>query len=343
MTPNNHGDLSSTTSLLGVLLVNLGTPQTPTPRAIRNYLREFLSDPRVIGIPRLIWLPILYGFVLTMRPRRIAPAYRNIWLKEGSPLLVYTRKQQQALKTILHQRGLSKISIEIAMCYGQPSIVSSLKILHDCGVTRLIILPLYPQYSATTTAAAFDAIAKALKKEVQLPELYMLHDYHDNDTYIKACAARILESRRQNSTGDKLLFSFHGLPERNILLGDPYQSQCHKTASLIAKELNLKWHEWVISFQSRFGPAEWIKPYTDKTLCLLAKQGVKSIDVFCPGFASDCLETLEEMNLENRRLFIEAGGGKFCYIPALNDSTTHIECLANIVCDALGYRNQSQT
>ncbi len=319
----------------GVLLVNLGTPQAPTAKAIRSYLQEFLSDPRVIEIPRLVWLPILYGVVLPFRPRRIVAAYRSIWLPEGSPLLVYTRRQQQALDQVLKQHGLISIQVEMAMCYGQPSIATALEKLCGSGVTRLVVIPAYPQYSAATTAATFDALARALGKQRYVPELRLLNGYHDDGLYIKACAERIVESRSEHGSGEKLLFSFHGLPKRNIEMGDPYRSQCYTTARLIAQELGLEWGEWLITFQSRFGFAEWLKPYTDESLRLLARQGIRSVDVFCPGFAADCLETIEEIGMQNRDFFLEAGGRRFHRIPSLNASAGHIKCLAQLTQAAL--------
>ena len=319
----------------GVLLVNLGTPQAPTTKAIRSYLREFLSDPRVIEIPRLIWLPILYGVVLPLRPRRIVDAYRSIWLPEGSPLLVHTRRQRRGLDEALKRRGPASVKVEMAMCYGQPSIVTALEKLCEFGVTRLVVLPVYPQYSAATTAATLDAVAKALGKQRYVPELRILNGYHDDGLYIKACAGNIAESRSKHGSGEKLLFSFHGLPKRNIAMGDPYRSQCHTTARLLAQELGLKWNEWLITFQSRFGFAEWLTPYTDESLRLLARQGVKSVDVFCPGFAADCLETIEEIGVQNRDFFLEAGGERFHRIPSLNATARHIECLAQLASAAL--------
>ena len=322
-------DLTSNFALPGVLLVNLGTPRAPTAAAVRRYLREFLSDPRVVEIPCAIWLPILYGLVLTLRPRRVARAYRKVWMDGGSPLLVHTLRQRHLLGVALG------MPVEAAMCYGHPSIASALAKFDRLGITRLVVLPVYPQYSATTTAAAFDAIARALKKQRRLPEMHLIADYHDRATYIRACARRVLVSRREHGVGEKLLFSFHGLPQTSTRRGDPYQAQCRMTAVLIARELGLEWGEWLLCFQSRFGYAEWVKPYTDKTLKVLARQGVKSVDVFCPGFAADCLETLEEMNMQNRALFLESGGERFHYIPALNDSEEHIECLAGIIRDTL--------
>ncbi len=334
-TAHKHRESAREPERSGVLLINLGTPRAPTTAAVRSYLREFLSDPRVVEIPRPIWLPILYGLVLTLRPRRTARAYRKVWLAEGSPLMVYTRRQRRALCAALNQRGAAAVTVEMAMCYGQPTIAATLEKLRGLGVTRLAVLPVYPQYSATTTAAAFDAIARALKKQRRLPTLRLISDYHDDSAYIKACAARILDARREHGGAEKLLFSFHGLPKRNVLLGDPYESQCRRTAELIARELNLKWDEWLLCFQSRFGRAEWLKPYTDETLRALPRHGVKSVDVFCPGFAADCLETLEEIAMQNRDFFLAAGGERFHYIPALNDDKEHIECLARIARSAL--------
>ena len=318
----------------GALLINLGTPRAPTASAVRSYLREFLSDPRVVEIPRAIWLPVLYGLVLTLRPRRVARAYRKIWTEQGSPLLVHTLKQRQALDVALKRRGVHA-TVEAAMCYGQPSIASALEKLDALGTTHLVVLPTYPQYSSTTTAAAFDLIARAFKKRRRLPKMHFINGYHDNDAYVEACAARIREWRKRRDAGEKLLFSFHGLPKRNVLLGDPYQLQCRETAGLIARKLGIGWGQWLVSFQSRFGRAEWLKPYTDETLRTLARQGVKSVDVFCPGFAADCLETLEEIDVQNRAFFLEAGGERFHYIPALNDAREHVECLSALVQDAL--------
>ena len=320
---------------VGVLLINLGTPRSPTTAAVGSYLRQFLSDPRVIELPRPVWLPVLYGLVLPLRSWRVKRAYRKIWMPGGSPLRVNTIRQRRLLAAALQKRGLAA-SVEAAMCYGPPSVAAALGKFDETGVTRLVVLPLYPQYSSTTTAAAFDAVARALEKQRRLPEIHLVNGYHDRDAYIKACAARVLESRREHGAGEKLLFSFHGLPRRNVLLGDPYQEQCRETAALIAHELGLKWDEWLPCFQSRFGRTEWLRPYADETLGSLARRGVESVDVFCPGFAADCLETLEETAMQNRGLFLGKGGKRFHYVPALNDSERHIGCLAGIVCDALG-------
>ena len=249
--------------------------------------------------------------------------------------MVHTRRQRQALCAMLNHETESA-AVEMAMCYGQPSITTALESCRRRGVKQLVVLPLYPQYSATTTAAAFDAIKKALKKQQSdarsaIPRIHLVDDYHDNDAYIKACAEQIRKTRREHGASEKLLFSFHGLPKRNVLRGDPYQMQCRKTAELIARELRLEWREWLICFQSRFGRAEWLTPYTDETLRTLGQQGLRSVDVFCPGFAADCLETLEEIDMQNRNFFLEAGGERFQYIPALNDTEEHIQCLAGIV------------
>lgn len=316
-------------SRTGVLLINLGTPQAPTAAAVRKYLGEFLSDPRVIEIPRAAWLPLLYGLILPLRSRRTARAYREIWTDEGSPLLVHTQRQGKALDAALKRRA-AEATVEIGMCYGRPSIAAALTRLLERGIVRLVALPAYPQYSATTTAAAFDAIARFFKRRREIPEICFVRDFHDDEAYVRACAARVLQSRGGGDAAEQLLFSFHGLPERNVRLGDPYRAQCEKTAALVARKLGLEPNQWRLSFQSRFGRAEWLKPYTDETLRALAREGVKSVEVFCPGFAADCLETLEEINVQNRRLFLEAGGERFDYVPALNDGPEFIECLAGI-------------
>ena len=320
----------------GVLLINLGTPKALTTKEVRAFLKEFLSDPRVVEASRLIWLPVLYGLILVLRPPRVTRAYQKIWTDKGSPLLVNTLKQRRALNSALARHN-SQVIVEAGMCYGQPSIETALNKMqaHTDRIKRLIVLPLYPQYSSTTTAAAFDALAKALRRWRRLPEIHMINDYHKHDAYIKACVARIRKARQQHGTGDKLMLSFHGLPQKNVLKGDPYQAQCLKTANLITYELGLRQDQWLICFQSRFGREAWLTPYTDETLRTLPAQGVRSVDVFCPGFAADCLETLEEMDIQNRDVFLAAGGEQFNYIPALNDSQPHIDCLAQLVNDKL--------
>ncbi len=315
----------------GLLLVNLGTPSAPTASAIRSYLREFLSDRRVIEIPRLLWLPILHLFVLPLRPKHLVRAYKKIWLEDGAPLLVYTRKQAEALTQRLYQNGMDKIIVQTAMCYGDPSISEGIKVLKENNIRQLLILPLYPQYSATTTGAVFDIVTQTLRDYRWLPEVRFINQYYDHSQYIHACAEQIRRYRDHANSKRKLLFSFHGLPHRNLLAGDPYHCHCHATARLIADALSLQRDDWIISFQSRFGYAEWLKPYTDETLKALPGKGVTEIDIFCPGFAADCLETLEEIAVQNHGFFMAAGGEDFNYIPALNDSQPHIEFLAQLV------------
>ena len=316
----------------GVLLANLGTPTAPTPKAVRRFLREFLSDRRVVEIPRLLWRPLLHLLIAPLRAPRTARAYSTIWQPhddDGSPLLIHSRRQQRALAEQFKARGLD-LACELAMTYGEPSPATALGRLAEQNVARLVVLPLYPQYSASTTAAVFDRIAAALEQHRRLPSLTLVGDYCDDDGYIKACAERIQAYRDKHGAGERLLLSFHGLPERNLAAGDPYHCQCRKTARLIAERLGLADTQWTTTFQSRFGRAEWLKPYTDDTLAELARDG-RSVDVFTPGFAADCLETLEEINLRSRDHYLACGGTRFRYIPALNDAPAHIEALAQIV------------
>lgn len=322
-----HGKSEST----GVLLVNLGTPDEPTTSAVRKYLRQFLSDPRVVEIPRFVWLPILYAFVLPKRPAKSAENYKKIWSEKGSPLLHYSQRQEKLLQQEMETRFKGPVHIELAMRYGKPDIESGLKTLQEKGARRLLILPLYPQYSATTTATTFDAISKILGGWRWIPEFRFISQYHDHSSYIDALAKSVEEHWKKNARGELLLMSFHGLPKRNLDLGDPYYCQCQKTGRLLAEKLGLENNQWQLTFQSRFGKAEWLKPYTDKTLMELPSKGIKSLDVICPGFPADCLETLEEIEVENREYFIEAGGTEYQYIPALNDQDFHIDALADIV------------
>ena len=318
-------------SCLGVLITNLGTPEAPTVKAIRKYLAEFLWDPRVVEIPRPLWWLILYGFVLRIRPRQKAEDYEKIWTNQGSPLLVISKQQRAALQLALDKTCTGPVQVELAMRYGEPSIQSALDQLKKINARRLLVLPLYPQYSASTTASTFDAIANELKRQRWIPELRMVNNYGTDSGYIDACVAQIQNHWQHNRRSKKLIFSFHGLPKRNLMQGDPYHCECHQTARLIAEKLNLKDEEWQLTFQSRFGKAEWLQPYTIKTMEKLPNEGVKSIDVFCPGFSADCIETLEEINMENRRVFKENGGELFNYIPALNDTPAHIQALRDIV------------
>lgn len=315
----------------GVLVTNLGTPDAPTPSALRRYLGEFLADSRVVEVPKFIWWFVLHGVILRTRPKRSAAAYRKVWTDEGSPLLSIAKKQASAIQTYLDEHATEKIHVELAMRYGNPSIRSGLEKLRQVNARKLIILPLYPQYSASTTASTFDAIADVLRIWRDIPELHLVTHYHDAADYIDALAESITEHWQNTSRAEKLLFSFHGIPKAYFEAGDPYYCECHKTARLVAEKLNLNEEEWVLTFQSRFGPKEWLKPYTDITLKEFAQAGTKSVNVVCPGFSADCLETLEEIDMQNRNFFLEAGGESFSYIPALNDRPAHISTLANII------------
>ncbi len=315
----------------GILLANLGTPAAPTPPAVRRYLAEFLSDPRVIDKPRWLWLPVLHGVILNVRPKRSAHAYQQIWTPQGSPLLVISRRQAQALQSALQQRYRAPIKVALGMRYGRPSIRSALEELRQAGLRRLLILPLYPQYSATTTASTFDAVAQVLHGWRWLPELRTINSYHDDPAYISALAASVRRHWEQHGRGQKLVMSFHGLPERYLRLGDPYHCFCQKTARLLSENLQLADGEWVITFQSRVGFERWLQPYTDKTLKQLAKQGIQRVDLICPGFSADCLETLEENSIRNREIFMKAGGKDFHYIPCLNDHADHIQMMLGLI------------
>jgi ferrochelatase len=315
----------------GVLVTNLGTPDAPTASALRRYLGEFLADPRVVEVPRFIWWFVLHGFILRIRPKHSAAAYRKIWTESGSPLLDISKKQAAAIQKCLDDHATGKFHVELAMRYGNPSIQSGLEKLQQANAQKIIILPLYPQYSASTTASTFDAVADILKTWRNIPELHLVKHYHDSPDYIDALAESITEHWQQTTRAEKLLFSFHGIPQAYFDAGDPYYCECHKTARLVAEKLNLDEKEWMLTFQSRFGPKEWLKPYTDITLEELAKSGIKNVDIICPGFSADCLETLEEINIRYRETFLAAGGNKFSYIPALNEQPAHISTLANII------------
>lgn len=314
---------------LGVLVVNLGTPDAPTPAAVRRYLDPFLSDPRVIEMPRLLrWL--LVRAILLIRPRRSARAYQKVWREDGSPLLHFSRKQVEALWSELGSRCPGPVSVILGMRYGNPSIPDALAALRRENVRRLLVLPLYPQYSATTTGSAFDAIAEVLKHTRWLPEFRLVNHYHDQDGYIRALANSIREHWQANGRGEMLLMSFHGLPERYLHAGDPYHCECHKTARLVAEKLDLKNDEYRVTFQSRVGREQWLKPYTADTVATLARGGVKTLDVICPGFSADCLETLEEIAMQNAEIFRANGGATLRYIPALNERADHIRFLAEL-------------
>ncbi len=317
---------------IGVLITNLGTPEAPTPKALRRYLAEFLSDRRVVEIPRLLWMLILHGIILRIRPKKSAQAYKEVWSPErGSPLKYHTEDQKSALQALLSERLGSNITVDYAMRYGEPSIANTTDKMLKGGVRRLLVLPLYPQYSGSTTGSTFDALAADFTQRRWLPHLRFVSSYFDYAPYIEAMAAQIRSYWQEHGRADKLLFSFHGVPKQFLTEGDPYHCHCHVTARLLSKQLGLGESEYMLTFQSRFGKAEWLKPYTDQTLKSLPAEGVKSVQVYCPGFASDCLETIEEIAIENRDYFIESGGDDYAYIPALNSDNAHIEALADLV------------
>ncbi|MCC8999218.1 MAG: ferrochelatase [Candidatus Contendobacter sp.] len=314
----------------GILLANLGTPDAPTPAAVRRYLAEFLWDSRVVEIPRLLWWLILHGVILRVRPAQSARKYQHIWTADGSPLLAISRRQSAAVAAQLAERYPGPVRVALGMRYGNPSIASALAELQAAGARRVLVLPLYPQYSAATVASTFDAIAAELRTWRWLPELRLITHYHDDPGYLDAVADSI-RAAHIGQAGERLLFSFHGLPQRNLFAGDPYHCQCHKTARLVAERLELLPEQWAVAFQSRFGRARWLQPYTSALLADWAKAGVKSVTVVCPGFAADCLETLEEIAVENRQVFLDAGGEQYRYLPALNDAPAHIEMLAGLI------------
>lgn len=313
-----------------MVLVNLGTPEAPTVAAVRPYLREFLSDTRVVEIPRLIWWLILNCIILPFRSKKSAAKYAAIWTADGSPLKVHTKKQALMLKGYLGERN-HQVDVVYAMRYGQPSVPSVLGELQNSGYGRILILPAYPQYSATTTASIFDAVFDVYKKVRNIPDLRLIKHYHDHPGYIAALKNSILKHWETNGRSTHLVLSFHGVPKRTLMLGDPYHCECYKTGRLLAESLGLSAGEYSVTFQSRFGRAEWLKPYTQPTIEELAKKGLQRVDVICPGFTSDCLETLEEINMEVRAAFLMAGGKKFHYIPCLNEDTLWLRAMAEIV------------
>ncbi|MDH5710978.1 MAG: ferrochelatase [Gammaproteobacteria bacterium] len=316
---------------LGILLVNLGSPDKPETSAVRRYLAEFLWDKRVVDAPRWLWWLILHGIILRTRPRRSAKLYQKVWTDQGSPLVATSRLQAQTVEKTLQKKFRGNVIVDLAMRYGSPSIRDSLNALRKAGTRRLLILPMYPQYSATTTASVFDEVTNVLRDWRWLPDLRFINDYHDNRIYIEALANSIRQHWQQNGRANKLLFSFHGIPQRYFESGDPYFCHCQKTARLVAEALELTDGTWQVVFQSRFGREPWLQPYCDKTLEALPAQGVKSVDIICPGFTADCLETLEEISIENRQLFLDAGGEQFHYIPALNTSDEHIRVLCEVL------------
>lgn len=316
---------------IGILLTNLGTPDAPTAKALRRYLREFLSDPRVVEIPRLLWWIILNLLVLPLRPRRSAKIYQKIWTAEGSPLLSHMQNLADKLNHALIDNFSQPVKLAVGMRYGKPSIAAALKELHQANAQRILVLPLYPQYAAATTGSTFDAISAVLTTWRWVPELHMVNQYADFDAYIKAISNSINNHWQASGKHNHLLFSFHGIPKRSLELGDPYYCYCQKTARLVAEQLGLNSADWTLVFQSRFGRAEWLQPYCDKTLREMPSKGITEVDVICPGFAVDCLETLEEIAIQNRELFLQAGGKAFNYIPALNASDAQVQMLSALI------------
>jgi len=322
---------------VGVLLVNLGTPDAPTPAAVRRYLAEFLTDPRVVEIPSAVWRPILHGIILRTRPSQSAKKYALIWTKDGSPLLVHSLKQKALLQGFVGQRlkaaGLPSdfAPVELGMRYGAPTIAGALDKLRAADCDRILVVPLYPQYAASSTGSAHDAVCDYLKRTRRVPALRTIDAFHDEPAYIKALAQNANDYWVKHGRPDFVVLSFHGLPRRTLELGDPYHCQCHKTARLLAAELGLEARHCAVTFQSRFGRAEWLKPYTADTLIALAREGKGRVDVICPGFVADCLETLEEIGIEGRQAFLRAGGKDFHVIPCLNEHPRWIAALAELV------------
>ena len=327
--PYKHGQAAKT----AIVYCNLGTPDAPTASALRRYLAEFLSDARVVEIPRLLWLAILHGIILRVRPAKSAHKYASIWTSEGSPLKVWTQRQAQALQA---KFDAAQVQVRFAMRYGSDAIPQVLDDLKAQGVTRVLVLPAYPQYSATTTASVFDAVYNWGLRTRQLPEFRFVNHYHDHPGYIQALAAKIQAHWAEHGRAEQLVMSFHGVPARTLQLGDPYHCECHKTARLLAEALSLRKEDYKVCFQSRFGKAKWLEPYTEPTVRQLAKDGTKSVDIVCPGFVGDCLETLEEIAMEVKAAFLEDGGSEFHYIECLNDSPAWMDGLHAVALQHMG-------
>jgi len=325
--PFTHG----TAPRIGILLINLGTPEAPTTPAVRAYLREFLSDPRLVEIPRPIWWIVLNLFVLRTRPKRSAERYAQIWMGDGSPLKVHTERQTIMLRGYLGERAKFPMVVDYAMRYGKPSIADKLQQLKAHNCDRILLLPLYPQYSASATASALDAAFARFSRMRDMPALRTVKHFHDHPGYIAALAQNVREYWMTSGRPDRLLMSFHGVPRATLDKGDPYHCECHKTARLLAEALSLKQDQYQVAFQSRFGRAEWLKPYTADVLVEFGKQKLGRVDVICPGFVSDCLETLEEIAIEGKTAFVQAGGREYHYIPCLNERDDWIHALTDIV------------
>lgn len=322
-----HGEPSR----IGVLICNLGTPSAPDTRSVRKYLAEFLSDKRVVELSDWIWKPILHGIILRFRPARSAAAYREIWGASGSPLLEISERQSKAVDKLLNGDNDPVFSVELAMRYGEPSIPTALQKFRDMQVRKIIVLPLYPQYAAATTGSVFDAIATELCHWRWVPEIHFINEYYNDERYLDVLAESIEQHWRTNGRAERLVMSFHGIPEAYFLAGDPYFCQCQATGREVAQRLGLAEDKWLITFQSRVGRQKWLQPYTDQTVQQLAEQGVKSLEVVCPGFSADCLETLEEIAMQNAEIFRHHGGDTLTYIPALNDSPDHVRFLSELI------------
>jgi len=331
--PRYHSSPTAPTepSRVGVLLVNLGSPSEPTPAGVRRFLAEMLSDPRLVELPRALWLPVLHGVILRVRPRRSARLYRKIWMADGSPLIVHARRLAQALRTALDGQFEGGAALELGMCYGEPSVAAGLQALRLRGTQRVIVLPLYPQYAGVTTGSVFDHLATELARWRSVPELRFINDYHDEPLYIEALKASVLEHWERNGRSQELLMSFHSMPKRLFESGDPYYHRCRHTAELLASALALEEKEWSLSFQSRFGYEEWLQPYTSDVVRQRARDGLRRLTVICPGFSLDCLESLEEIAITGRESFLESGGEELDYIPALNERNDHVDLLGNLI------------
>ena len=335
-----HGAVSGA----AVLLVNLGTPDAPTPVAVRRYLAQFLSDPRVIEIPRALWLPVLYGFILSTRPRKSARKYASIWSEEGSPLRVHTERQARLLRDCFGLQAHSPFAVDFAMRYGAPSIPDALARLKAEGCDRILVMPMYPQYAASTTASALDEVVAYLRRVRNVPEIRIVKHFHDHPAYIGALAQLVRDHWARSGRPDKLVMSFHGLPRYTQVRGDPYHRECQETARLLAQRLDLAESHWQIAFQSRFGAAEWLEPYTASVLADSGRRSLHPADVLCPGFVADCLETLEEIGIEGKSIFLGAGGREFPLLPCLNERDDWIRSLATIVRENLaGWMSQPES
>ncbi|MEM7208951.1 MAG: ferrochelatase [Pseudomonadota bacterium] len=328
----HKGAVKPSSDKIAVLLVNLGTPDAPTAPAVRRYLSQFLSDQRVVEIPKILWYWVLHGIILRLRPRKVAEAYASVWTEDGSPLLAISRNIGARLQERLDQQlGSDVAQVMVAMRYGNPSITSAIAEVHEKGIDKVLLVPMYPQYCASTTATVFDEVARQMRRYRHIPELRVITQYHRHPLYIEALANSVREARANDGAGEKLLFSYHGIPQRCVKGGDPYYDQCVATTDLLVQSLQLSKDEYELVFQSRFGPEAWLQPYCVERLESLGEQKLESLDIMCPGFSADCLETLEEIDVENREVFTEAGGGTYRYIPALNESDGHIDLYAALV------------